>query len=189
MEIVLMNDDAIIPTRASKRSAGLDLYSSIDARIEVGSIKKTNTGICVSLPENSYGSMRDKSSLAAKGLLTLGEVIDTDYTGEIIVVMNSLIEPIKIKKGQIKKAQLIVSDIIYPEIKLVKSLKDTERNDKGFGKMDISKYLILLVIIKEYKYGRFYYLIKHVRSSIVIDNECFLCFNKYKIVGKGLGKV
>ena len=40
MEIVLMNDDAIIPTRASKRSAGLDLYSSIDINIEVGSIKK-----------------------------------------------------------------------------------------------------------------------------------------------------
>ena len=42
MEIVLMNDDAIIPTRASKESAGLDLYSSIDIDIEVGSIKKIN---------------------------------------------------------------------------------------------------------------------------------------------------
>ena len=51
MEIVLMNDNVIIPTRASKRSAGLDLYSSIDARIEIGSIKKINTGIRVSLPE------------------------------------------------------------------------------------------------------------------------------------------
>ena len=40
MEIILMNDDAIIPTRTSKRSAGLDLYSTIDACIEVGSIKK-----------------------------------------------------------------------------------------------------------------------------------------------------
>ena len=40
MEIVLINDDAVIPTRASKKSAGLDLYSSIDACIEVGSIKK-----------------------------------------------------------------------------------------------------------------------------------------------------
>ena len=46
MEIVLMNDDAIIPTRPSKRSAGLYLYSSIDINIEVGSIKKINTGIC-----------------------------------------------------------------------------------------------------------------------------------------------
>ena len=38
MKIVLMNDRAIIPTRASKESAGLDLYSSIDVEIEVGSI-------------------------------------------------------------------------------------------------------------------------------------------------------
>ena len=40
MEIVLMNDSAIFPTRASKESAGLDLYSSIGVDIEVGSIKK-----------------------------------------------------------------------------------------------------------------------------------------------------
>ena len=50
--------------------------------------------------------------------------------------MTSLIEPIKIKKGQ-KVAQLIVSNILYPEIKKVQYLKKTERNDKGFGKMDI----------------------------------------------------
>ena len=39
MEIVLMNDDVIIPARASKRSAGLDLYSSIDVHIDTNSIK------------------------------------------------------------------------------------------------------------------------------------------------------
>ena len=135
MEIVLVNKNVLIPTRASKSSAELDLYSSIDVNIEVGSIKKVNTGICISVPENSYGSIRDKSSLASKGLLTLGGVIDSDYTGEIIVIMTSLIESIKIKKGQ-KIAQLIVSNITYPEIKKLKFLKDTERNNKGFGEMD-----------------------------------------------------
>ena len=135
MEIVLMNDNAVIPTRASKKSAGLDLYSSIDIDIEFGWIKKVNTGICISLPENSYGSIRDQSSLASKGLLTLRGVIDKDYTGEIIVTMTSLIEPIRIKKGQ-KIVQLIVSNIMYPEIKKVKFLKDTEKNNKGFGEMD-----------------------------------------------------
>ena len=133
MEIVLMNDNAIIPTRASKEPAGLDLYSSIDIDIEVGSIKKVNTGICISLPENSYGSIKDKSSLASKGLLTLGGIIDKDSTGEIIVIMTSLIETIKVKK---KKAQLIVSNIMYPKIKKVKFLTDTERNNKGFGEID-----------------------------------------------------
>ena len=112
MEIVLINDDAIIPIRASKGYAGLDLYSNIDVDIDINSIKKVNAGICVSLPENTYGSIRDKSSLAAKEILTLGGVIDNYYTGEIIVIMTSLIKPIKIKK-----AQLIVSNISYPEIK------------------------------------------------------------------------
>ena len=134
MEIVLMNKNVSISTRASKRSAGLDLYSSIDVNIEVGSIKTVNAGICISLPENSYGSIRDKSSLASKGLLTLGGVIDSDYAGEIIVIMTPLIESIKIKKGQ-KIAQLIVSNITYLKIKKVKYLKETERNDKGFAEM------------------------------------------------------
>ena len=48
--------------------------------------------------------------------------------------MTSLIESIKIKKGQ-KIAQLIVC-IMYPKIKKVESLKETERNNKGFGEMD-----------------------------------------------------
>ena len=91
MGIVLMNDDAIIPTRASKGSAGLDLYSNFHVDTDINSIKKVNTGICISLPENTYGSIRDKSSLATKGKLTLGGVIDNDYTGEIIVIMTSLI--------------------------------------------------------------------------------------------------
>ena len=135
MKIVLINNDAIIPTRTSKGSAGLDLYSNIDVDININSIKKVNAGIRISLPENTYGSIRDKSSLAAKGILTLGGVIDNDYTGEIIVIMTSLIKPIKIKKGQ-EIAQLTVSNIMYPEIKKVKYLKETERNDKGFGEMD-----------------------------------------------------
>ena len=49
--------------------------------------------------------------------------------------MTSLIKPIKIKKGQ-NITQLIVCNILYTEIKKVKDLKKTERNDKGFGKMD-----------------------------------------------------
>ena len=100
MEIVLINNDAIVPTRASKESAGLDLYSNIDVDIDTNSIKKINSGIRISLPENTYGSIRDKSSFAAKGILTLGGVIDSDYTGKIIVIMTTLMKSIRIKKGQ-----------------------------------------------------------------------------------------
>ena len=133
MEIALMNDDGIISTRASKGSAGLEKYSNIDVDIDINSIKKVNTGICVSLPENTYGSIRDKSSLATKGILTLGGFIDNDYTGEIIVIMTSLIKPIKIKKGH-KIAQLIVSNISYLGIKKVKYLKKLKEMIKDLVK-------------------------------------------------------
>ena len=53
--------------------------------------------------------MKNRSSLASKGLLTIGVFIDKNYSKEIIVIMNSLTEPIKIKKGQ-KIAQLIISN-------------------------------------------------------------------------------
>ena len=49
MDIVLINNDAIISTRASKGSAGLDLYYNIDVDININSIKKVNTGIRASL--------------------------------------------------------------------------------------------------------------------------------------------
>ena len=74
--------------------------------------------------------------------------------------MTSLIEPIKIKKGQ-KIAQLIVSNIMYPEIKKVESLKETERNNKGFGEMD-----------KIDSVRRFEYL-------ICMSDEVFEYFNMY----------
>ena len=100
----------------------------------------------MSLPENSYGSIRDKSSLAAKGILILGGVIDNDYTRQIIVIMTSLIEPIKIKKGQ-KIAQLIISNISCPKLKKVKLLKNTERNNKAVGEMDADESFEFFEII------------------------------------------
>ena len=73
----------------------LKIFTKIVSIIEI-IVKKTTsensiyTGICISYPENSYRPIRDK------GLLTLGRVIDKDYTEKIIVIMTSLIEPIKI---------------------------------------------------------------------------------------------
>ena len=62
--------------------------------------KKINTGICISLPKHFYASIKIKSSLASKGLVTLGGFIDKNYSKEIIILMYSLTEPIKIKKGK-----------------------------------------------------------------------------------------
>ena len=90
-------------------SAVLDLYSRIDVDFKVGPVKKVNTGISVFLQKKIYVSLKNKSSLESKGLSTLGGFIDKNYSKEIIVLMYSLTEPIKIKKGE-KIAQLIISN-------------------------------------------------------------------------------
>ena len=81
----------------------------MDVDFKVGPIEKVNIGIRISLPENFYVSIKDKSSLVSKGLSTLSGFIDKNYAKEILVLMYSLTEPIKIKKGQ-KTAQLIISN-------------------------------------------------------------------------------
>ena len=119
-----MKDKIIIKTytdynneNSLDKSVALDLYSSIDVDIEVGPIKKINTGICISIPENVSGLIKEKWSLTSKGLSTLGgAIINKNYAREIIVLMHSLKEPIKIKKGQ-KIAKLIISN------------KKTEKNE------------------------------------------------------------
>ena len=90
-------------------SGALDLYSRIDVNFKIGPPKKVNTGICISLPKNFYVSIKINSSLVSKGLVTLGGFIDKNYSREIIVLMYSLTEPIKIKKGE-KIAKLIISN-------------------------------------------------------------------------------
>lgn len=104
LEIKKLQDEAIIPTRGHKTDAGLDLYSLYDCVIEPGEIVKCKTGIAVSPDFNSfrspklgyqetfssYCSIRDKSSLGAKGVKVFGGVIDDEYTGEIIVLLGNM---------------------------------------------------------------------------------------------------
>ena len=80
----------------------------------------------MSIPENFYVSIKDKSSLSSKGLLTIGgAIIDKNYAREIIVMMTSLTEPIKIKKGQ-KIGKLVISN---KKIKSLKKLKEMDKID------------------------------------------------------------
>ena len=96
-----MEDKIIIKTyyndNSLDESVVLDLYSSIDVDFEVGPVKNINTGICISIPENFCGLIKEKQSLISKGLsIPGGVIINKNYAREIIVLMYSLTKPIKI---------------------------------------------------------------------------------------------
>lgn len=134
LPVMKLDDNAILPTRGSKYSAGLDLYSSVEIVIPAHGKAVVSTSIAVFLPSNTYGRIAPRSGLAVKHFLDVGAgVIDEDYAGEICVVMfNFGNEDYRVKKGT-RIAQLVITPVLYLKCHEVVSRKASERGEKGFG--------------------------------------------------------
>ena len=124
---------AIMPTQATEQSAGFDLYSIEEGRIFPGERKLINIGISIELPEQTYGQIAPRSSLAIKGIDIGAGIIDADYRGlvKVLVINNS--GKNFVYNVYDKIAQLIVIKIENTKIFKVENLTDTERGDNGFG--------------------------------------------------------
>lgn len=128
-----LNSNAIIPKRATSGSAGYDLYACEDTIAHAGKLTKVHTGIAVQIPPNTYGRIADRSSLASKSLHVFAGVIDSDYRGEIVVlIFNHGDNDYHITAGS-RIAQLILEVIATPSVVEVDKLVETERGIGGFG--------------------------------------------------------
>ena len=132
MKIVL-DDNAIMPTRAHSTDAGLDLYSPKEVVIRAHNSVTIDTGVHVEIPEGYAGFLKSKSGLNVKWSIQSDGVIDTGYTGSIVVKLyNHANVPYVVKKKD-KITQLVLMKIGLPELEVVDSLEDTERGNNGFG--------------------------------------------------------
>jgi dUTP diphosphatase len=125
---------AVLPSRGSALAAGLDVYSIEDLRIEPRQRAIAKTGLSVAIPPGFYGRVAPRSGLAAKnGLDVLAGVIDSDYRGEVCVLLyNTGDEAIDLPAGS-KICQLIIEQIITPDATWVSDLDETARGAGGFG--------------------------------------------------------
>ncbi|HKG58197.1 MAG TPA: dUTP diphosphatase [Pyrinomonadaceae bacterium] len=125
---------AVLPKRGSAFAAGLDVCAIEDSTIAPKQRITARTGLAVAIPPGFYGRVAPRSGLAAKnGLDVLAGVIDSDYRGEICVVLyNTGDEPINLPAGS-KICQLIIEQIITPEAAWATDLDDTARGAGGFG--------------------------------------------------------
>lgn len=125
---------ATLPTRGSRASAGLDLYSIEAVTLEPGHRAIVRTGLAVAIPAGFYGRLAPRSGLATKkGLDVLAGVIDADYRGEIgCLLHNTGAENIELAENS-KICQLIIEKIITPQAAWADKLDDTERGRGGFG--------------------------------------------------------
>ncbi|HEV8368155.1 MAG TPA: dUTP diphosphatase [Pyrinomonadaceae bacterium] len=125
---------AILPTRGSAASAGLDLYSIEDITIAPRQRVLARTGLAVAVPPGFYGRVAPRSGLAVKnGLDVLAGVIDSDYRGEVCcALLNTGDEPLTLPQGS-RLCQLIIEQIITPFPAWTDDLDKTDRGDGGFG--------------------------------------------------------
>lgn len=129
-----VDENAVIPRRATPGSAGLDISSVEEKIVLPGESVLVSTGLSISIPEDCYARIAPRSGLAAKnGIFVNAGVIDSDYRGVIKVILyNSKKEEFKVNVGD-RIAQIIFEKIYVTELVEVEELNDTERGSGGFG--------------------------------------------------------
>lgn len=133
LKLLRLDSRATLPTRAHVHDAGLDLYLLEDSEILPLQGAILRTGIAMAVPERHVGLVRDRSSMAKRGLKTAGGVIDSGYRGEIQIVLRNLTqESVHLKSGE-RIAQLLILPIVTPAVLEVKELDSTSRGEGGFG--------------------------------------------------------
>jgi len=133
-----LNSQAVIPEYQTEDSSGMDLCACIgeDILIKRGGFKKIPSGIALSIPKGYEAQIRPRSGLALKygvTLLNSPGTIDSDYRGEICVILiNHGKETFQVKNGD-RIAQLVFASVTTVKLKEVSSLDETKRNTGGFG--------------------------------------------------------
>lgn len=134
----LLREGAHVPTYGSAQAAGADLYACIAEAVVIapGGSAWIPTGIAIELPEGYAGLIYARSSMGAKrGLAPANKVgvIDSDYRGEIRVVLHNHSKQAQRVEPDERIAQLLITPIITPGFQVADELMDTERSDRGFG--------------------------------------------------------
>jgi len=136
-----LHKNIILPEYKTDGSSGMDLMANVEQTVKIlpGEKKIISTGIMVAIPEQYEIQIRPRSGLAAKNgisVLNTPGTIDSDYRGEIKVILINLGKDIfEINKND-RIAQMIICPIIKVELKEVESLPETIRGGGGFGSTD-----------------------------------------------------
>ena len=134
LQFVKMSPRAVVPTKATKYSIGLDLHSPDNYLIRPQKQVLIPTQIKLGIPPGYYGRIASKSHIAIQNQVHIGAgVIDPDYTGEIkVLLINNSKHYYQVKEGE-PIAQLILEKVSMPILKQIKELLTTERGDRGCG--------------------------------------------------------
>jgi len=138
IRFVKAHERITLPEYESQGAAGMDLRAFLDADVIIPPLKRVRipTGLKAEIPQGYEAQVRPRSGLAAKSgvtVLNTPGTIDSDYRGEIQVILINLgTEDIIIKDGD-RISQLVIAPVVRAEIAQAQSLSCTKRGIGGFG--------------------------------------------------------
>jgi len=125
-----------LPRYETPGSAGMDLRADEPFTLAPGERRLVSTGLALEIPPGHEGQVRPRSGLAVKhgiAIVNAPGTIDSDYRGEVKVVLVNLgREPVPFARGD-RIAQLVVAPVVRARIELVEDLSNTDRGAGGFG--------------------------------------------------------
>jgi dUTP pyrophosphatase len=137
LPIVRLRDDAVVPQRAYRHDAGLDLAACERLELAPGRRALVPTGLAVAIPEGYAGFVQPRSGLAARHGLTIVNtpgLVDSGYRGELqVVLLNTDASETFVIEPGMRIAQLVIVPIPEVEPLEVDELPASERGVRGFG--------------------------------------------------------
>ena len=125
-----------MPTQATLKSVGLDLYSPMNVLIPAHDKVLVDVGVAFQIPMGYYGWIASRSDLAIHHHIHVGAgVVDPDYTGSIHVLLMDFSSQDHVIEKNHWIAQMILEKVAYPVICEVSQMLPTEHGAKGFGSM------------------------------------------------------
>ena len=123
-----------MPTQATSKSVGLDLYSPTDVLIPAHNKVLVDVGVAFQIPMGYYGWIASRSGLAIHHHIHVGAgVVDPDYTGSIHVLLINFSSQNHVIEKNHWIAQMILEKVVYPVICEASQMLPTEHGAKGFG--------------------------------------------------------
>ena len=138
VRVKILREGARLPAYGSAEAAGADLYACLETAvtIEPGKTAFIPTGIALEVPKGCAGLVYARSGMACKrGLAPANKVgvVDSDYRGEIQVVLHNHGDVAQTVENGERIAQFVITPVLTPAYEVAQELSDTVRNAGGFG--------------------------------------------------------
>lgn len=138
IQVKRLTESAKMLNRGSPEAAGYDVHADEDVTLWPMERKMVSTGISMAIPEGKVALIWPRSKLASKhGIQVLAGVVDSDYRGEVkVVLLNSNERPVDFKVGD-AIAQILIQEVTQEDTVEVSGLSDTVRGSAGIDDDDL----------------------------------------------------